>query len=161
MTKKGEGSWFKMRKDVLCSAAWSALSPPAKRILERLLVELMNHAGKDNGRLICTYPDFIKFGIREKSIPGGLRQLEDVGLIRVIRRGRITPDHSNPSFYLITFLPTDDAGPTDEWRHYLNTKQTRKMQKPGGTNAPRARGGNAPSTGGTNASPVDPQELGA
>src|SRR5829696_1304072 len=48
------------------SPAWRALPDNARRVLDRLELEHMQHAGGRNGTLICTFDDFAKNGIRRK-----------------------------------------------------------------------------------------------
>jgi hypothetical protein len=160
---KIKGAWVPHRLKMLQSPAWAALSLPARRILDRLEIELMRHAGKGNGALICTYQDFAAYGIRRKSVAPAIQQSGDLGFLEVTKVGWISPDHAAPSHYRLTYLPTDHAEPTDEWlkvkpnnKRPLNRKSRRKNQNTGGENAP--------STGGENAPPSDqnpPEKLGA
>jgi len=50
------------------SPAWLYLSDTARRVLDRLEVEHMEHGGAESGSLICTYKDFEKVGIRRASM---------------------------------------------------------------------------------------------
>jgi hypothetical protein len=126
----------------------------------------MRHRGTNNGRIICTYDDFAKYGIRRRSIPSSLRRLRKVGLLVVTQRGR-RDALRNPHHYGLPYLVTyDEAGniiaPTDEWKKYRSntakkTKQNgRSAQKPRGENAPGTGDENAPGTGGENA-PMAPE----
>jgi hypothetical protein len=112
---KTKGAWVPHRLKMLQSPAWAALSHATKRILERLEIELMRHAGKGNGDLICTHRDFAAFGIRRRSIAAAIQQGTALGFVEVTKMGWTSPDHSNPSRYRLTYLPTDHAHPTDEW----------------------------------------------
>jgi hypothetical protein len=113
-----EGPWIKLHMDLLCSAAWIAAKLPTRRAVERLLIEHMRHAGKDNGRLICTYNDFAEYGIRRPSIGPAIQQAVKLGLVVITERGHRSPDHNWPSRYRLTFLPTKAAHATDDWRYY-------------------------------------------
>jgi hypothetical protein len=64
------------------SPAWQALPNNARRILDRLEVEHMQHGGADNGHLPCTYADFEKAGVRRKSIALAIRQCVALGFSR-------------------------------------------------------------------------------
>jgi hypothetical protein len=125
-----ESPYIKLRAEMLSSQAWRDLTPAAKKVIERLIIEHIQHAGKDNGRLICTYPDFERHGIRPGSIAPAIRLCVKLGFVVVTQQGRRTPDHNWPSHYRLTFLPTADANPTDEWKHFVAIKKSRKMQKP-------------------------------
>jgi hypothetical protein len=48
---------------MLTSPAWRELSYAARRALDRLEVEHLSHGAKENGNLICTKTDFVKWGI--------------------------------------------------------------------------------------------------
>ena len=47
---------------MLRSPAWRALSLSARRILDRIEIELADHGGTDNGKLPVTYDDFEQYG---------------------------------------------------------------------------------------------------
>ncbi len=94
----------------------AALAPAARRCLDRLELEHLDHAGKENGRLVVTYDDFARFGIRRASITSALEQLEAVGFLRVMERGRGgNSEYRKASKYRLTYLATNDAEPTDDW----------------------------------------------
>lgn len=104
---------------LLESEALASLSLAARRCLDRLLIEHMLHAGKENGRLKVTYEDFARFGVRRASIAEALREIEERGLIEVVERGRGgNREYRKATVFRITFLPTTDAEPTDEWRKF-------------------------------------------
>jgi hypothetical protein len=115
-SKRSEGPWIKLRLEMLESPAWGALTRPAKKVIERLMIEHMKHGGKNNGRLICTYLDFIAFQIRDRSIADGLGQAVELGFVEVTARGGRFAGRGQPAQYRLTFMPTDGAEPTDEWR---------------------------------------------
>ena len=50
--------------EMLESPAYRALSLSARRVLERIEIELAQHGGQDNGGLPVTYDDFERYGIR-------------------------------------------------------------------------------------------------
>lgn len=111
------GQFIPHRIEMLESDAWSRLSLAARRILDRLECEHANHGGVENGALPCTYDDFVAFGLRRKSIAPALRELEDLGFVRVTQRGRGgNAAYRHPSKYRLTYLSTRKAPATDEWR---------------------------------------------
>jgi len=102
------------------SAAWRALPDNARRVLDRLELEHMAHGGAANGKLVCTYTDFAKWGIRRRSIPLAIRQAVALGFLEVTRRGYITSgDFKAPSTYRLTYVfgadSRLDGSPTNEW----------------------------------------------
>jgi hypothetical protein len=58
---------------MLTSPAWRELSYAARRALDRLEVEHLSHGAKENGNLICTKTDFVKWGINHKYVAGALK----------------------------------------------------------------------------------------
>ena len=66
--------------------AWHVLSLTARRAFDRIEIEHMAHAGKDNGRLPVTYADFERAGIHTRLIAGALRELEALGFIETMKR---------------------------------------------------------------------------
>ena len=88
LNKPPEGkSWMWMTQEMLESPTWRAMSFAARKIIDRLIVEHLAHAGTENGNLISTYSDFEKFEIRRKSIPPAIVAAEVLGFIDVIKRG--------------------------------------------------------------------------
>jgi hypothetical protein len=168
-----KGSYIPHRRNMLESLAWRSLNGVAKQILDCLEIEYMRHAGKDNGRLICTYDDMVDYGIRRASIGPGIRLVSAAGFLVVERRGSWSADHANPTLYRLTYLPTDGANPTDEWRNYL-PNSTRgslseyaarpkrpqngpKIQNLGSDIATSTRSENAPCTRSENATSEEPK----
>lgn len=120
-TRKGaiEEQFVPMVRSLLESEALAALSLAARRCLDRLLIEHMLHAGKENGRLKVTYQDFADFGIRRASIAGALREIEATGFVEAVERGRGgNREYRKATVYRLTFLPTPDADRTDDWRKF-------------------------------------------
>lgn len=149
-------SYVQIRRAMLESDAYKSLGKVEMKILARIEIELMRHAGKDNGRLICPYDDFKDYGIRRKSIASGLRNLSTVGLLDITRRGRRS-SRCNPHNYRLTYLHSYDEngnkiGPTDEWKKYrARPRKRRSAQNTRGENAPCSGGESAPWSGGKNA----------
>jgi hypothetical protein len=110
-----EGPWTKRRLDMMRSPAWRALSANAKCVIERLEIEHMLHAGKDNGRLVCTHRDLAEHGIRYPSIAAAIRNAVELGFVEITQRGYRSAGHGRPAHYRLTYLPSDAADPTNEW----------------------------------------------
>ena len=68
------GAWVPYRVEMLQSPAWRILSLSARKLLNRLEIELAGHAGHDNGRLPCTYEDFVTYGIDRHAIAPAIRE---------------------------------------------------------------------------------------
>ena len=81
-------SWRWLTQEMLESSAWRAMSFAARKIIDRLIVEHLAHAGTENGNLISTYSDFEKFEIRAAGVlPRAIVAAETLGFIDVIKRG--------------------------------------------------------------------------
>jgi hypothetical protein len=63
------------RIDMLRSPAYCVLSLSARRILDRLEIELADHGGIDNGRLPVPYDDFVRYGLHRDAIYPALQEV--------------------------------------------------------------------------------------
>jgi hypothetical protein len=124
--QKITGQFVPHRLAMLESAAWRALSFTARRILDRVEIEHMGHGGVENGKLPVTYDDFERFGIRRKSISGGLSELVALGFLEITKRGRMAAAEFHvPSKYRLTYVLTFDPAmaPTDEWSKFASDEE--------------------------------------
>lgn len=105
------------RKSMLESDAWGRLTLAARRILDRLELEHMDHAGRENGRLPCSYRDFEAFGVRKASVREALGLLCSLGFVEVTEPGRAgNGEWRRVARYRLTYLATPDAEATDDWK---------------------------------------------
>ena len=70
------------------SPAYRALSLSARRVMDRICIELMHHGGNDNGKLPVTYEHFVEYGIARHAIAPAIRELEALGFVEVTQRGK-------------------------------------------------------------------------
>jgi hypothetical protein len=104
------------------SPAWRALPANARLILDRLELELMRHGGFENGNLAVPYSDFVETGLRRNSIAPAIRQLSELGFIRVSQGKRSISHYRACSLYRLTHVLSRKTGekhnlePTNEWR---------------------------------------------
>ena len=109
--------WVWMTHDMLMSDAWAALTLPARRVVERIVIEHMNHGGRCNGDLAVTYDDFQAFGVRRNSIRGAIKLSERMGWIMVTQKGGRSSGRLRwPSRYGLTWLPIGEAPPVNTWK---------------------------------------------
>src|SRR5262249_42694909 len=101
-------------KDLLKSPAFHVLSRNARRILDRIEIELIEHKGKDNGNLPVTYKDFVDFGVDRHAIAPASREIVALGLAK-IKRGRAgNAEFRRPNLHGLTYRRiTKDTPPTD------------------------------------------------
>lgn len=117
------GQFVAHRVEMLRSPAWRALNLAARRVLDRLEIENADHGGAENGALKCTYDDFARAGVRRQSVAAAIRDLEALGFVEIMQRGRkAAADFYLPSLYRLTYLHTPFAGPTDEWKRVTEQK---------------------------------------
>lgn len=112
------GAFVAHTKDMRESYAWRHLPDNARRLLDRLEIEHMRHAGAENGRLICTYADLAEHGIRRASVPLAIRQCVELGFLRISGQGqRSISSFRAPSLYVLTYLGGcgDSPVPTNDW----------------------------------------------
>jgi hypothetical protein len=125
-----EGQFVTHQIEMLRSPAWRALSLSARKVLDRIEIEQADHGGADNGKLPVTYADFTKYGIDNKAIAPAIRELDALGIIEVTERGRPSKaDWRFPNKFRLTYLPTHDAAPTQEWRRIKDRKEAAAIAK--------------------------------
>ena len=109
---------------MLTSPAMAALSLSARRVLDRLEVELANHAGTENGKLPCTFRDFEVFGIDKEAIAPAIREVIALGFVERTEQGRGgNREFRRPNLFRLTYKPTDYERETDEWRRVKTKEQ--------------------------------------
>lgn len=103
--------------EMIESPAFRVLSLSARRILDRLEIELAHHAGRDNGKLPVTFADCVEYGIERHAVAPAMREVEALGFAQVTERGRAgNAEHRTPNLFRLTYRPTEAQGATDEWR---------------------------------------------
>jgi hypothetical protein len=105
------------RIEMLESPAYRALSRAGHRVLARLEIEHLSHAGYENGRLPVTFGDFEKYGMDAQSIAPAQREVQALGFAEITQRGR--PSKSDfgrhPHCWRLTYLhDAYDQEPTHE-----------------------------------------------
>lgn len=110
------GQFVAHRRVLLESPAWHAIGIRERKVLDRLELEHMAQNGGANGSLVVTKAQFQAFGIRRNAISEAIRVLAALGLLVVEGRGRAgNGEFRTPNRYRLTYLPTANRAPTDEW----------------------------------------------
>jgi hypothetical protein len=110
--------------DMLRSPAWRALSLSARRMLDRLEIEMADHGGTDNGKLPTTYDDFHRYGIHRHAIGPAIREAVALGFLKVTEPGRAgNAEWRKPNLFRLTYRNTDNDGPTNEWQKIETDEQ--------------------------------------
>jgi hypothetical protein len=90
--------------ELLTSPAFRVLSRAAHLALFRIEVELRQHGGHANGKLIVTTQQFVEYGIHRRMIPAALRELAALGIICITVRGRGgNAEHRQPNRFLLNY----------------------------------------------------------
>ncbi len=112
---KGE-PWVWQPRELIASPSWRLRSINCRRFIDFLMVEHMNHAGTENGRLQATYDQLVLWGLPRSEIRKAIEEAEFLGLIGYRRGGRWAGTNT-PSIYRLTFLPDHESNPpTNEWK---------------------------------------------
>jgi hypothetical protein len=90
--------------EMMESPAFRVLSHSARRILDRLEIELAHHAGTDNGKLPCTFDHFAEYGIDRHSIAPALRELAALKFIEITEHGRAgNAEYRRPNLFRLNY----------------------------------------------------------
>jgi len=129
--------WHQSRpKELLESPALRILSRAAHMALLRIEIELRNHAGQANGKLIVTHEQFIEYGIHRDQVAPALRELEALGLIIITVHGRGgNAEHREPNRFLLNYL----CGAVDAHQQVTNAWNRIQTMKQAGAIARAAR----------------------
>jgi hypothetical protein len=126
------GQFAPRRIDMLSSPAYRVLSLSARRVLDRLEIEMAGHGGTDNGRLPCTYDDFQRYGIDRHSIAPAIREAEALGFIEITQRGCAgNAEWRSPNYFRLTYRHTKNSKSdgTHEWQKIGTIEQATKLAK--------------------------------
>src|SRR4051794_3906324 len=99
------GAQFAPRRiDMLRSPAYCELSLSARRILDRLEIELADHGGTDNGKLPVTYDDFQRYGVHRQAIGPAIRETVALGFVEITEAGvHGTAEFRKPNKFRLTY----------------------------------------------------------
>jgi hypothetical protein len=92
---------------LLQNPGWRILNLSARRVLDRIVVEHLNHVGIKNGELPVTYQNFVDHGVDRHAIKQALTDLTALGFIKITRPGRSgNANFRQPTLYELTICPT-------------------------------------------------------
>ena len=108
--------WVWLTRELIASPAWRAMGINARRLIDFLLIEHMNHAGTENGNLQATYDQLAAFGLTRRKIFEAITEAEALGLIAVEHGGRWNLTN-RPSTFRLTFYSDRHGNPaTNVWK---------------------------------------------
>jgi hypothetical protein len=112
-------SFVALLTEILESPAWRVLSLSARRVLDRVAIELRHHGGYQGDGLCVTFANFEDYGIERHAIAPAIREAVALGFLRITRRGRAgNAEFRRAQWYQPTYLNTRDGEPTHEWRRF-------------------------------------------
>jgi hypothetical protein len=115
---------------MLRSPAWRTLSLSARRVLDRIEIELADHGGTDNGKLPVTFDDFERYGIHRHAIGPAIRLAVALGFLQVSEPGRAgNAEWRRPNLFRLTYRDTSNAAPTDDWERITTDEEARAISR--------------------------------
>lgn len=120
--------WVWLTRELLESDAWRTAPINTRRVVERVALEHMAHAGTMNGKLVCTYTDFAQYGVAKRYTPGAIADAGARGLVNKTQQGSAAPGIDRwPSQYALGWLPMHDgAAAPNRWKAYQRSRKPRK-----------------------------------
>jgi hypothetical protein len=118
--------------EMLESPAHRVLSLSARKILDRLEIEMAHHGGTDNGRLPVTYDQFQAFGLDRQAIRPAIRETVALGFVEITREGRAgNAEWRQPNLFRLTYRHSDGERGygTNEWRRVESVEEAAAIAK--------------------------------
>jgi hypothetical protein len=117
--------------ELLASPALRVLSKTAHLCLLRIEIELRQHAGRQNGKLIVTKQQFVEYsGAHPRLIAPALRELEALAIV-VIKHGRGgNAEHHAPNRFMLNYLCGDVDGHepiADGWKRFKTLEEAQQV----------------------------------
>jgi hypothetical protein len=132
--------------EMIESPAHRALSLSARKILDRLEIELYRHGGKpeQNGLLPCTYDHFVEFGVHRHAIGPGIREVVALGFVEITRKGCAgNAGYRQSTLYRLTYRHAgSDKRTTDDWRRIETLAEAEAIAEAARTARPEQRSKN-------------------
>ena len=110
------------------SDAWRTAPIDTRRFVERLMIEQLDHAGQENGQLICTYNDCAAWGIARKNVKAAQADAIRRGLVYRTEKGTASAGAGRrPSRFGLGWLPGHDGSPApNRWKGWRPPKAPSK-----------------------------------
>jgi hypothetical protein len=108
--------WIWLTSELISSLAWRSMSINCQKLVNRLIIEHRNHGGYENGHLVCTYKDFVEYGLTRNNIRSAIKEAQALGLVKHQRGERVFAKNQ-PNSYTLTFYATENMyPPTNDWK---------------------------------------------
>lgn len=120
-------------RSMFASPAYRVLSGLARRVLACLILEHLDHGGRDNGRLICPYGQIMEYCCTKDktAVSRALQELRELGFIDFKKGWGAGKDGDHaPNEYLLTFLPvSEDQAAANKWAHIQSIEDAKVIAK--------------------------------
>ena len=116
-----DGPFIHFTRDLLESDAWRSAPINTRRLIDRICLEHLSHAGKENGNLPCTYDDFVRWGIDRKYVYGSIKDAIKRGLIYQSQQGIASPGAGrSPNIFGLGWIRgRDGSAAPNNWKGYI------------------------------------------
>jgi hypothetical protein len=126
--------------EMMESPAYRVLSFAARRVLDRIEIELGHHAGRGNGKLPVTYTHFVEYGIDRHAIRPALNELQALGIAVVTEPGCAgNAEHRAPNLLRLTYRNAGRERATNEWRRIKTMEEAEMIAQNARETARRTR----------------------
>ena len=118
--------------ELIASPALRILSRAGHLALLRIELELRQHAGRCNGKLIVTKEQFVEFGLHPRMVAPALRELEALGIIRIEHGRGGNAEHRQPNRFLLNYLcgaVDADEQITNAWRLFKTMDEAVEVRR--------------------------------
>jgi hypothetical protein len=112
----------------LRSSAYCALSLTARRVLDRIEIELADHGGTDNGKLPVTYDDFQRYGLHRQAIYPAIQETVALGFVEITEEGVAgSAEFRKPNLFRLTYRASDGVlgDGSHEWKRIADENAAR------------------------------------
>jgi hypothetical protein len=109
--------------EMLESPAYRVLSLSARRVIDRVEIELGHHGGNDNGKLPVTFEQFVEYRMDRHAVAPAIREAVALGFLEVTEHGcGGNAEFRSPNLFRLTYRPANGApgDGTHEWRLFKN-----------------------------------------
>ena len=145
------GQFTALLTEMMLSPAWRVLSLAARRVLDRVSIEVRRHGGHQKNGVPVTYKDFEDYGIDHHSIAPAIREVVALGFLDIVRPGRGgNAEFRLPALYRATYEFAVDCEPDHRWRRTTTMTKAKavaaaaRKQKPRGVSRLKPRGDSPP-----------------
>jgi hypothetical protein len=117
--------------EMLESFAYRCLSQAAHRALSRVEIELAHHGGQDNGQLVVTFEDLVRYGVPRATVGPALSELDALGFIQFAQHGKPAraAEYRKPNVFLLTTRPELDGVGAERcrWRRFTTLEEAQAV----------------------------------